>query len=97
MNTQVRLITRTAFGFHDPRALLALAFLASAATASRPPEDDQESALTGDGSRRGPVVPALPPECTALVTEFLTTGPTPTWMPIRGAARSAGADVPAGP
>lgn len=28
MNTRVRLIARSAFGFHDPRALIALAFLA---------------------------------------------------------------------
>jgi hypothetical protein len=38
-----------------------------------------------------------PELCTRLVTDFLTTGSTPTWMPIRRATPPAASDAPAMP
>lgn len=38
-----------------------------------------------------------PQLCTSLVTDFLTTGPTPTWMPIRRSVPPASTAVPADP
>jgi transposase len=57
VNTKLRLLTRTAFGFRSPEALIALAMLASAACALRCPHEPERTHRCGRSAAFRTMVP----------------------------------------